>query len=369
MKTELILISLVLALAGCSDEPEAAKIASIKIEGESAILAEPDKADFLKLATVERDSGGTLRLPGRLVWDESRTARVFPQLAGRVQQIAVDIGARVKTGQALAVLNSPEYGQARADAQKTAADVRVAEQALVRNQELRAAGIIAEKDWQQAEATAIAARAEADRANRRLAGLGDNGDGNYLLKSPLAGTVVERRLNPGMEFRPDQATPPLFVVTDPSSLWLQLDAGESDLAWLKKGDKLQLEARQYPGETFAGTISHVADFVDPESRTIKVRAEVPNPERRLKGEMFVQALIEMPPSGALRVPATAVFLLGDQRYVFVEEALGHYRRQKVEAGSERDGHIEIRSGVKEGDKVVVEGNLHLLKFFRPAAAK
>lgn len=369
MKTQLILISLLLALTGCSEEPEAAKSASVKIEGENAILAEPDKADFLKLAVVERDPGGSLRLPGRLVWDETRTVRVFPQLGGRVRKIAVDVGATVKTGQPLAVLNSPDFGQARADAQKAEADARVAQQALVRNKELREAGVIAEKDWQQTEAATIAARAEAERARRRLAGLGGDGDGDYVLKSPLAGTVVERKLNPGMEFRPDQSSPPLFVITDPTSLWLQIDAGESDLAWLKKGQPLKLEAKQYAGETFAGVISQVADFVDPDSRTIKVRAEVANPERRLKGEMFVQALIEMPPSGALRVPTAAVFLLGDQRYVFVEEALGHYRRQKVEAGGERDGQIEIRGGVKEGDKVVVEGNLHLLKFFRPVAAK
>ena len=90
------------------------------------------------------------------------------------------------------------------------------------------------RDWQQAEATAIAARAEAERASRRLAGLGGEGDGSYVLRSLLPGIVVERNLNPGQEFRPDQSGAPLFVVTDPSSLWIQIDAGEADLAKLKK---------------------------------------------------------------------------------------------------------------------------------------
>uniref|UniRef100_Q47EV9 Secretion protein HlyD n=1 Tax=Dechloromonas aromatica (strain RCB) TaxID=159087 RepID=Q47EV9_DECAR len=368
MKLTSPLLILLLALAGCSAEPEAQKAAAIKVDGDRALLAEPDKATFLKLAVVEKDKGGLLRLPGRLIWNEEKTVRVFPQLGGRVQGIAVDVGATVKIGQPLATLSSPEYGQALADARKARADAQVATQGLERNRVLREAGVVAEKDWQQAEATAIAAKAEAERATRRLAGLGGEGDGTYVLRTPLAGVVVERNLNPGMEFRPDQSGAPLFVVTDPSSLWVQVDAGEADLAKLKKGEPLLIESKQYPGERFKGVIRHVADFVDPNTRTIKVRGEVPNADRRLKGEMFVNALVELAPTPALRAPATAVFLFGNKRYVFVEEVPGRYRRQLVEAGAERDGLIDLMSGVNEGDKVVTEGSLHLLKYFKPAAA-
>ncbi len=367
MKLNPLLLTLLLALAGCSAEPEPPKAAAIKVDGNVAVLAEPDKATFLKLATVEKDKGGTLRLPGRLVWNEEKTVRVFPQVGGRVQSIAVDVGTPVKIGQSLAVLSSPDYGQALADARKARADAQVATQALERSRVLREAGVVAEKDWQQAEAAAIAAKAEAERASRRVAGLGGEGDGTYALRSPLAGVVVERNLNPGQEFRPDQSGSPLFVVTDPASLWIQVDAGEADLAKLKKGEPLLLESKQYPGERFKGVIRNVADFVDPNSRTIKVRGEVPNADRRLKGEMFVNALVELEPTAALRVPAAAVFLFGKQRYVFVEEAAGRYRRQAVEAGAERDGLIDLNAGVKEGDKVVVEGSLHLLKYFKPEA--
>ncbi|WP_150428966.1 efflux RND transporter periplasmic adaptor subunit [Dechloromonas sp. CZR5] len=368
MKLSTLLITLLLALAGCSAEPESQKAAAVKVDGDLALLAEPDKATFLKLATVEKDKGGLLRLPGRLVWNEEKTVRVFPQVGGRVQSIAVDIGNPVKIGQTLAILSSPDYGQALADARKARADAQVAAQALERNRVLREAGVVAEKDWQQAEATAIAAKAEAERASRRVAGLGGEGDGTYALRSPLAGTVVERNLNPGQEFRPDQSGSPLFVVTDPGSLWIQVDAGEADLSKLKKGEPLLIESKQYPGERFKGVIRHVADFVDPNTRTIKIRGEVPNADRRLKGEMFVNALVELEPTAALRAPAAAVFLFGNKRYVFVEEAPGRYRRQAVEAGAEREGLIDLMAGVKEGDKVVIEGSLHLLKYFKPAAA-
>ena len=368
MKQKLIVLSLLLALAGCSAEPEPAKEELIKVDGERVTLTEPDKADFLKLAKVDRNQGSSLRLPGRLVWNEEKTVRVVPQLGGRVQSIAVDVGNAVKIGQPLAVLSSPEYGEALADANKAQADARVAQQALARSKQLREAGVIAEKDWEQTEAQAVAARAEGERASRRLAGLGGAGDGNYVLRSPLAGVVVERNLNPGMEFRPDQAGAPLFVVTDPSSLWIQLDAGEADLAYLKPGEPLQIEVKQYPGEHFIGHIRYVADFVDPLTRSIKVRGEVPNAERRLKGEMFVQGRVELPPSDTLRVPAAAVFLLGEKRYVFVEEGQGRYRRQQLEAGAQHEGWIDVLGGLKEGDKVVSEGNLHLLKYFKAGLA-
>lgn len=364
MKRHLTSLAVILALAACGNEPEPAKAAAVKTEGDRAILSEPDKADFLKSAVVEKDQGSTLRLPGRLVWNEDHTVRVVPQLAGRIQKITVEIGSEVKAGQILATLSSPDYGQAQADASKAQADQQLAKHALERQRELHAAGIVADKDFQQTEAEATRARAEADRASRRLAGLGGAGDGTYTLRSPLAGIVVERNLNPGLEFRPEQSGDPLFVVTDPTSLWLRLDASEADLAALKAGERISLQVKQYPNERFAGVIRHVGDFVDPATRTIRVRGDVPNADRRLKGGMFVTALIELPPTQALLVPVAAVFLIGEQRYVFVEEATGRYILRAVQAGPERDGRIEILSGVKEGEKVVSEGNLHLIKFFK-----
>ncbi|MGE5490833.1 MAG: efflux RND transporter periplasmic adaptor subunit [Actinomycetota bacterium] len=369
MRERLLVLAVAIALAACSgEEQEKNKEASIKAEGDRIILSEPDKATFLKTAAVQKDTGSVLRLPGRLVWNEDRTVRVFPQLGGRVTRSLAEVGAPVKAGQPLAVLASPDFGIARAEAKRAQADLALARQSLERNKELLEAGVVAKKDWQQSQAEAARAEAEADRAAKRMALLGGDGDGSYVLKSPLAGVVVERNLNPGQEFRPDQPASPLFVVTDPSSLWIQLDAGEGDLAALKPGEKFVLEAKQYPGERFEGVIRHVADFVDPTSRTVKVRGEVPNADRRLKGEMFVTALIQLPATSALHVPASAVFLMGDKRYVLVEEAPGRYRRQEVQVGPEREGFTDVYSGLKDGDKVVVEGNLHLIKFFKGAAA-
>ncbi len=354
-------------LAACSGEPEVMKKPAVRSDGERVLLAEPDKAGFLQIVTVDRDNEEILTLPGRIVWNEETTVRVVPQVAGRIQRVAVAVGQAVKAGETLAWLSSPDYGQARAELHKAEAAYRLAQQNLARQRELREAGVIAEKDWQQSEAEAAAARAERERAQRLLAGLGGDAD-SYPLKAPLAGVVVERNLNPGMEFRPEAGAAPLFVITDPARLWLQLDAGEADLAALKPGEELSLEVKAYPGERFAGRLRQVADFVDPATRTVRVRGEVANPDRRLKAEMFVRASIRLPAGQALSVPGGAVFLQGEQRYVFVEESTGIYRRQAVAVGRERNGRLEILSGLSAGTRVVSEGNLHLLKYFKPVTA-
>ncbi len=371
MKRRLMLGALALSLLACSGQEPPEKQALVRAEGEKLIISEPDKADFLKLAAVERDPGGMARLPGRLVWNDEKTVRLFPQLGGRILRMTGDVGQSVKAGQTLALLSSADFGEALADARKANADQAVADKARERSRELREAGIIAEKDWQQAEADALRAQAEAGRAKQRLAGLGGETDGSYALKTPLAGTVVERNLTPGTEFRPDQAAQPLFVVTDPRSLWLQLDAAEADLAYLKAGESVDIEVRQYPGEQFKAKILHVADFVDPQSRTIKVRCLVDNQDRRLKAEMFAEANVVLPASEALVIPATAVMLQGAQRFVLVEAGKGEFVRRAVEVGREREGRSEIRSGLSVGERVVTEGNLHLLKYFKaqPAASK
>lgn len=364
MMRKMTLCALALSLLACSAKEPPEKVALVRAEGDKIVLSEPDKADFLKLVATESDPGSIVRLPGRLVWNDEKTVRIFPQLSGRVLRMTADVGQGVKAGQTLALLSSGDFGLALADAQKAAADQAVAEKARERNRELREAGIIAEKDWQQAEADALRAKAEAARAKQRLSGLGGETDGSYALKTPLAGTVVERNLTPGMEFRPEQATQPLFVVTDPRSLWLQLDAAEADLPYLKAGETVDIEVRQYPGEQFKGKILHVADFVDPQSRTIKVRCAVANPDRRLKAEMFAEVAVVLPASEMLVIPSAAVMLQGTQRYVLVESGKGEFVRRAVDVGSDREGRSEIRSGLKAGERVVTEGNLHLMKYFK-----
>ena len=364
----LLLMSATL-LCACGHGSDENKDVPPVVDGDRITFAEADKdASFLKIEAVSECQASPLRLPGRLVWNENQTVRIYPQLAGRVLRIQTDIGSSVKAGQALATLSSPDFGQAHAELKKAQADARFSDKAFQRGRELLEAGVIAQKDAEQAEADYARANAEVERAQSRVKLLGQVSssiDQSYTLTSPIAGIVVERNLNVGQEFRFDQVTQAPFVVTDPTSLWIQMDASETDLAGVRQGEEFWLEVNQFPGEKFAGKIMRIADFVDPVARTIKIRGLVPNADRRLKGEMFATASIVLPPSARILVSSKAVFLVGSERFVFVEESVGKYVRRKVEVGTDRNGQIEVLSGLVLGEKVVVEGNLHLLKFFKP----
>ena len=317
-------------------------------------------------APIERD----LVLPARLTWDEERTVRVFAPFAGRVTRILAKAGDRVRVGQPLAEMMSPDFGQAQADARKAQADVALATQSLARQKELNEHGIASAKDLQQATADHARARAEADRAVGRLSayGHGVGADNRFVLKSPTAGTVVERNLNPGQELRPDQPGNPVFVITDPTRLWVIVDASESDLGALKVGMPLVITSNQFPEDAFAGELTQLSDFVDPVSRTLKLRGSVPNPERTLKGEMFVSARIKLPKADVPTVNAKAVYLSGVRHYVFVRTGGSNFTRRPVRVGREIEGRFPVLSGLREGEEAVVAGNLFLDQIISSARA-
>lgn len=309
------------------------------------------------LPPAERD----LALPGRLVWDEDHTVRVFPPFAGRVTRIVAKVGDRVAAGQPLAEILSPDFGQAQADARKAQAALALARQSLERVRELHGHGVAAAKDLQQAQADAESAQAESDRALGRLRAYGQTvgAEPRFLLKSPVAGTVVERNLNPGQELRPDQPGAPLFVITDPTRLWVSLDASESDLPYLKPGVPLVITSNPFPENTFAGELRQLSDFVDPVSRTVKLRGAVPNKDRALKAEMFVSARVRVGKAGEPTVDARAVYLSGSRHFVFVRTDGSTFTRRPVRVGPAVDGRQPVYEGLREGDEVVVAGNLFL----------
>ncbi len=315
------------------------------------------------LAVTEARPASALRvdLPARLVWNEERTQRIVPAFAGRVAAIRADLGQRVQAGATLALLASPDFGQAQADTAKAHADQVLAQQALTRQRELFAAGIVARKELEQAEADAARAHAESARALARTQLYGGGGDVSQqlALRSGIDGVVVERNLNPGQELRPDQGGPALFVVTDPRSLWVQIDAREGDLASLRPGDRFTLEVGAYPGEAFTGRVTASADAIDPATRTLKVRGVVDNADRRLKAEMLATAHVTENRSGGIVVPAQAVVLAGRTHQVYVQRAPGVFEPRSVTLAHEGPGEAIVASGLAAGEKIVA-GNVLLL---------
>ena len=325
------------------------------------------------LGTVEAKTAEsiTIELPARLVWNEERTQRIYPAFAGRVLTLNADIGQSVNAGQVLATLASPEFGAAQADTAKAMADAQVADRALARHQTLFEADVISRKELDSTEAEALRARAELARAQARtrMYGSAHNVNQQLGLAATLKGVVVERNLSAGQEVRPDQGgpgNPALFVVSDPSVLWVQIDAREADIASLQPGTQISLTLPNYPDQSFEAKIAATGDFIDSSTRAIKVRAVVDNAKRLLKAEMLGTARIERKLAAGVLVPASAVQLRGAEHWAYVQTEAGVYEPRRVKLGYQGIKEVLIVDGVQAGELIVKDNGLLLAREFRIA---
>ncbi len=368
-----------LGLFACKEAPPAAapEPAAPILQG-TQLRFQPGHPQLALLSTAVATPATqiTLELPARLVWNEERTQRIVPAFAGRVTSIAADLGQAVRPGMALAMLASPDYGAAQADAAKARADVDFSRKTLARQRELLDLGVAARKDFEQAEADAARAQAELARAEARVAlyggaagTMGPGVDQKLALRSALAGVVVERNLNPGQEVRPDQAgpgVPPLFVISDPGTLWVQIDAREAEAGTMRRGAAFELEVPALPGQRFEGRVTAVADAIDPNSRTIKVRGYVPNAGRVLRAEMLATARFERSLGSGVMLPAQAVRLSGSTHSVFVQTAPGAFEPREVRIGWQGPQQVLVSSGLEVGERVVSGNMLLLARMYRLA---
>jgi cobalt-zinc-cadmium efflux system membrane fusion protein len=379
MKTIAMAVLLSIAmLAGCHGRPPAAEPEPSVDGARVRIPSQSPQLGALAIDAPRAARPASLRLNGRLAWDENATVRVYSAFAGRVTQVDAEPGQRVERGAVLARIASSDYGEAEADARKAASDLRLAERTLARVRDLYEHGAAARKDLDAAEADSTRARSESQRASARLAAYGDAGesiDGSYALRAPIAGVVVERNLSPGQEVRPDQilaSTPqlaaPLFTITDPTRLWVLLDVSEHDAQQLRVGTPFGVRLHLDPGQGLPGRIEAVSEFLDPTTRTVKVRGALANAEHKLRAEMLVSVDVEPSDAGSVpEVPATAVFLNGEKHYVYVEQAPGSFERREVAIGSEREGWLPVLSGLDPGQRVVTRGAILLEKIYRDGA--
>jgi len=358
-----LILASILLLAGCNEPAEKAALQP-RVEGQSVTFpaGSPQLASLVS-QKIEPRREALLRFNGRLIWDEDRTVRVFSPFGGRVLSIAVKLGDTVRPGQPLAVLASPDLGMAQSEARKAEQDDALARKSLARVEELAAAGVAPAKDLQAAQADAARAAAERERTRARLKLYGPLAkavDQRFVLRSAIAGVVVERNLNPGQELRADtQPDKGLFVVSDPSHLWFILDVTERDIGLVRPGTDVRISAAMLGEESIGGRITSVADFVDPQTRTVKVRGAIENADRRAKAEMYVTAELKVPDTRGFLVPTKAIYLRGEQYYVFVDARKGRYVRKAVRLGQTMNGHQVVLEGLAADEQVVTEGNLLL----------
>lgn len=297
----------------------------------------------------------------RLAYDEDRTYRAVAPVGGRVTNIYVAPGDHVSQGQALARIDSPDYGSALADNQEAQADLRTKRAAYERSKDLLEAGVMARKDYEAAESDFNIAQAEAQRTADHIHELGPAASGRaYVLRSRIAGIVSERSISAGQEVNGGDGDKPLFVVTDPSRLWLSVDIAERDIARIHRGQRLDVHLDAMPEQPFSATINAIGIALDPATRRLPVTATVNNEDGHLHPEMYAKAYpVDEQHAPMIVLPNSAIFTKGLYSYVWVETKPGTLQRRRVTPALQLQDKSYISEGIAEGERVVTTGALLL----------
>lgn len=326
----------------------------------------------IKVAAVERQPfGERVVTGGRVAFDDLRVSHIYSPVTGRVSKIFVDFGKTVKKGDPLAAIDSPDLASAYSDLLKANADLTAAQHDVGRQRDLAQAHAAAQAQVEQSEDNFLKAQAEMQRAQLKTKLLHASGSEvvsqGYVLRSPIAGEVVARNVNPGIEVQGmlsgANVANELFTVGSIDKVWLLADLYESQLGKVKPGDQVDIATVSYP-DPFHGVVDYVSDVLDPATRTAHLRCSVDNADRRLKPEMFVTATVHLGERPAIAVPRSAVLKLADAYVVFVQAGkteAGQLRFvvHPVKLGEDEGGLVEITDGLKVGDQLVTEGSILL----------
>jgi multidrug efflux pump subunit AcrA (membrane-fusion protein) len=325
----------------------------------------------------------SLSIPGRLTVNEDQTWHVGAVASGRIENISARVGDFVIAGQILGLLHSHEVHEARAGYQEAVTELRRAQAAEIYAQqrrdraqrlfELRAGSRqdleTAEADLRNAQAATQKAQSEVEKERAHLnifnlpteetasKGSPHEEEDDIPILAPASGLVFDRKATVGSVVTSGQE---LFAVTDTSGLWMIAAANEVDLSQISVGQRVHIEVRAYPGHEFSGIVLKLGEKLDPDTRTLQIRILIPNPQGRLKPEMYATASLQgSERRSGLFVPEEAVQEVNGVRSVFVRRAQTRFEARPVRTGQDVEGETEILEGLNAGDSVVVKGSFLL----------
>jgi cobalt-zinc-cadmium efflux system membrane fusion protein len=332
-------------------------------EEANAIHLSEDAARDLRIGTAtvnERAGAQEVSVLAEVAADPGRYAEIAPPTAGQIVEVLVDVDSAVSAGAPLARLRSTALGRARADLMAAEARRDLARQTLERRRGLAAERIVAQREVEEADAGFRAADAEAQAARAAFGAFGvpagdaDEDGSVFLVRSPIAGHVIDRLAVLGRFAEPSA---PIFVVADLARVRVVAQAFERDAVNVRPNSVGHVTMAALPGQEFDGRVVSVGRQVDSGARTVPVRIDLPNPGGVLRPGMSATVRLEVGEQRQtmLTVPAAALQRVGDRWLVFVPKAEFEFEMRPVGRGRDLGNDVEVVSGVKAGETVVVEG--------------
>ncbi|MCO6416157.1 efflux RND transporter periplasmic adaptor subunit [Siccirubricoccus sp. KC 17139] len=315
------------------------------------VTVSPERVQMLGVRTeaaAERTMTRSIRAVGTIAVDERRLAVVAPRFEGWIQRLLVnETGQPVRRGQPLFEVYSPELAAAEQEyviARQAEGAMAHADPAMRSGTAGIAAAALARLRNFDLPAEEVVRLRRTGRVSRTL-----------TLTAPMDGVVLEKVAIQGMRFAPGDT---LYRIADLSTVWLLADVFEQDLGLVGPGQEASIAITAYPDRRFTGKVTFVYPTLNAATRTAKVRIEIPNPEQLLKPDMYATVEVAAPlgSTPVVAVPDSAVLDSGTRQVVLVERAPGRYEPRPVATGRRADGQVEIRQGIRAGERVVVGAN-------------
>jgi cobalt-zinc-cadmium efflux system membrane fusion protein len=375
LRAAALLLPLALLLA-CNSETASGDGAKEKSAETAAAAKDPNvvtASEEMQRQLVVKPAGAmpmsqTERIAGRIDFDQRRVTRIGANVTGRVIALHAAPGQSVKAGDLLAQLHSAELGTAQLAYLSARARAELNQRNVERARQLLAADVIGSAELQKRESELSIAMAELRAAADQLRVQGTSPqaiqalnrsgaiDSASQLIATAPGVVVEHRVAQGQVVQPADT---LFTIADLSRVWVVAEVPEQQIDGIQAGQRVEIEVPALNGMRIEGKLVHVGDTVDAERRTVTVRTELENRDRRLKPAMLATMLIQSRPVQKLALPASAVVRENDEDMVLQEQGKGSFRMVKVRLGPEQAGMRAVEAGLKEGDRIVTEGAFHL----------
>ena len=371
MNKQLSRTLLLAALAtACNGEAEESPAAETPAKPTDVVQLTPAQLNGagIAFANVEaRREIGVLEATAQIEPAADRVAKIASRVPGRIVAVHVSLGDRVTSGQTLAILDSPDMGQAKADYLSALATATLARATATREKQLFERRVSAEREWREAEAEATRAEAAKDAAENRLHALGVEDSelealrterhytATMQLRTPIAGVVAERDAAAGQMVEPMNA---FLTVMDLREVWTLVDVYEQNVSQVRVGQTVEVTTTAYPDDKFSGKVASIGAVIEQQSRSVKVRVVLPNPRERLKPGMFATVRFQgtvQTETPQLYVPASAVQRDGKRVIVFVPEGEGKFRAKVIRVGQETTDWVQVLEGLKAGDRVVTTG--------------
>ena len=310
------------------------------------------------LKTIEIDTVvnsrvmNTLTLTGKVDFNEDNVIKLFPTISGQVSDIKVMLGDYVKQGQVLALIKSPDMAGYSNDFTTAKSNMEIARKNMDATNDMYKSGLASQKDLVTAQEGYNQAQSTYEKSVRVLNLNGGSLTGEYTLKSPINGFVVDRQVNNNMMIRSDNATA-LFTISDLKNVWVMANVYESNITNVKMGDSVNITTLSYPGKIFRGKIDKVMNVLDPSNKVMKLRIVLSNPGYLLKPEMFASVVVNTTENKSMvSIKSRALIFDHSQYYVLVYKSPSDITIRPVQVQNTVGDRTYISEGLAEGERLI-----------------